>query len=187
MSGHIKGEILAVYRDLSAEERARVDAHTAHCPVCAGRLARLQGVDAQLQPLAEMPVPPGLLRPLPVVMQRHAERERPRNLQAILPRVFGPAAVALLVIVGLWLALSSGDGTHSAATATPTYTLTPTATIVTQTALAPERTGATVQTVPVAFEPVPEPLPSPARKTGGASSPALLFFVPLEPRATIVR
>lgn len=168
MKGHEEIErILASYRDVSAEERARVDAHVANCPNCAARLATYDEVDAKLTALPQPRLPARLKRPLAAVI---AERARPAASGNASGFVFGrslaPAAAVVFVLIALTVVLASLDSTRIPVTSTPTLTLT---TTLTPTTIAARQTApvgavtnaALVGRVAPQFHPTPAPAPAP--------------------------
>lgn len=177
MKGHEEIErILASYRDATAEERARADAHMAGCPACAVRLAAFEEVDAKLAGLTQPALPPGLNRPLAAVI---AGRQRPvissHATGIVFGRGFAPAAIVLVVLVALSVLIASLDSTRAPVTSTPTLTLTttltPTMIVARQTepaALAGLRSAAALvgHRAPQ-FLPTPAPVPEPRAENPG--------------------
>jgi anti-sigma factor RsiW len=132
MKGHEEIEqILASYRDATAEERARADAHVAGCAACAAKRVAFSELDAKLAGLPQPILPGRLARPLPAVLAPHAQQEAVRKATRFaVTRAVIPATAVLLLLVALAILMASRDSGRSAVTSTPTLTTTFTPTTV---------------------------------------------------------
>ncbi len=91
-------KLLAMYRDLEGEERARVDAHLQGCPQCTARLGAYQSLEQELRRLPDPPAPSRLRRRFRAAVEEHS---RPLSRWAWLR-----APLSALAQGGLVLALS---------------------------------------------------------------------------------
>jgi hypothetical protein len=175
MKGHEEFEqILASYRDASAEERARADAHLAICPACAARFAAFCEVDSAFGALAQPALPARLARPLTaVIAERDARVTSGGAPRFAFARTLVPAAAAVILLAAVSIFLWSLNSGRPPVTATPTLTstLTPTTVSVRQTEPAmlaglPPASAAVARRAAVA-EPTPLPVPAPTARMPG--------------------
>ncbi|MGE5602808.1 MAG: hypothetical protein ACM30E_07140 [Nitrososphaerales archaeon] len=165
--------ILASYRDASAEERARVDAHVACCPACAARRAAFDEVDATLMGLAQPALPARLAKPLATVI---AAQDRPsistHASRFAMTGTLAPAAIVLVVLAALSVIMWSLNSGRPPVTATPTLTMTLTPTTISARQTEPAALTGLVSVRPVvaqrapSVEPTPAPVPAPTAGIG---------------------
>ena len=169
-------QVLANYRDASAEEKSRADVHVAKCHSCAARFAAFQDVDVTLARLPQPGLPARLRQPLSALVAAGDIRSKGGARQKYyFVRMLAPAAVVLVLLVALSAMMWSVSGRRTAVTSTPTLTttLTPTKVAARQTEPAVAGGPAHLPAVAVSLSgPVPTPAPAPEPVAG--SSPVLL-------------
>jgi hypothetical protein len=179
MKGHEEFlEILANYRDATAEERVRADEHVEDCPNCAASFAAYRDVDAALERLPQPPLPAQLRQPLPAVLAGRGRGRSPfgATLGFRFAGSLAPAAVVLVVLVTLSVIMLSVDAGRTPVTSTPTLTTTLTPTTIVAQQTAPAALGGIISAAAFAplvgpdLAPTPAPVPVP-----GAARSAVLF------------
>jgi hypothetical protein len=195
MMGHEGIEqILASYRDATAEERARADAHVSGCAACAAKLAAFSGVDAQLAGLPQPALPTRLARPLPSVLAPQIQQEAVRGATryAVIRAVI-PATAVLLLLVALAILMASRDSGRAPVTSTPTLTttLTPTTISARETeppaliGYVPGPAASSHTALPNGMaesDPTPAPAPTPAPLAGNSQ----VLLAGFSPNATMI-
>ncbi len=176
MSGHEEIEqILASYRDASAEERARADAHMAGCPACASRFAAFEQVDTALAAFPQPALPARLARPLPAII---SAQDRPSSVTSAprfaLTGTLAPAVIVLILLAALSVIMWSLNSGRPPVTATPTLTSTLTPTTIAARETEPATLARLTAAPTVAAgqssmaEPTPAPVPAPIAGMPGA-------------------
>ncbi len=175
MKGHEELErILASYRDASAEERARADAHVANCAACAARLDAFNQVDSSLAGLPQPALPARLTRPLAAVIAAQDTPSVPASASRFaLTGTLAPAVIVLVLLAALSVIMWSLNSGRLPVTATPTLTMTLTPTTVSVRETEPAALSgfsspqAAIERRAAMAEPTPDPLPAPTARIPG--------------------